>query len=71
MKTEIYLKGTEVLSSTEQVLVFAKLINGKEVGAAAHVNITHYESKNVEAWMVNDIIVERTIDELKKYKKVK
>lgn len=70
MKNEIYLKGVEVLSSTEQVFVFAKIISKKEIGCAITVNMTLYESKDENYWTIADLGIEKTISELKKYKKV-
>jgi hypothetical protein len=61
-------KGVEVLSETEQVLVFTRTIKGKEVGAASLINIVYYESKNEESWIFNDNIIQKIVEQLEAHK---
>lgn len=61
-------KGVEVLSETEQVLVFTRTIKGKEFGAASLINIVYYESKNEESWIFNDNIIQKIVEQLEAYK---
>jgi hypothetical protein len=58
----ISMKGVEVLSSTEQVIVFTVKHKGKELGVPVSINIMYYESKNEEAWILNDNIIQKNIE---------